>query len=245
MVHTSLLVLHISCAAVALLAGFAAMAFRKGSNWHGATGTVFFVSMIGMTASAAPMAVFLKPNRLNVVVSLLTLYLVVTAWRAAKQRLARTSSIDWLAMLFVLAVSLTGLTAGFQAAAAPRGTKDGMPAAIYFVFGTIALLCSVTDMRMLARGGVEGSQRIVRHLWRMCLALLIATLSFYPGQAKLFPMWLRETRLLLVPMVLVIGSMLLWRVRMSRRRAARHQVITAARGDAIVSTLDGARAPAM
>ena len=49
----SLLLLHVCGAVVGLLSGFAAMLVRKGSNWHGATGTVFFGSMLIMSSTAA------------------------------------------------------------------------------------------------------------------------------------------------------------------------------------------------
>jgi len=91
---------------------------------------------------------------------------------------------------------------------------------------------------MLVRGGVFGAKRIARHLWRMCMGLLFATLSFYPGQAKLFPMWLRETNLLLVPAVLLIGAMLFWLYRVSvRERAPQYVVVGASHGDAIASSV--------
>ena len=84
--HTTLLLVHICSATVGLLSGFMAMAFRKGSNWHGAAGTVFFVSMLLMSSSGAYIAAFLKPVAINVVAATLTFYLVSTAWRAAKKR---------------------------------------------------------------------------------------------------------------------------------------------------------------
>src|SRR6185503_13857371 len=92
---------------------------------------------------------------------------------------------DYGALLWALIVGTAGWTFGFQAV---RGQlNDRMPPPIYFVFGSVALLFAASDVRMIVRGGVIGAKRIARHLWRMSFALLIATLSFYPGQAKLFP----------------------------------------------------------
>jgi uncharacterized membrane protein len=201
------LLVHICSAIIALLSGFMAMAFRKGSGLHGAAGTVFFVSMISMCSSGWVIAAFLRPNMLNVVVSMLTLYLVSTAWRAAKKREGGTDRFDAGAFMFVCGVILTA----FIAAALVPAYDVAL-----VIFGSFALFCAVTDMRMLKRGGLMGSQRLVRHLWRMSMALLIAALSFYPGQAKLFPMWLRETKLLLLPMLVVAVMAFYWRYRMSR-----------------------------
>jgi len=223
---TPLLLLHISAATVGLLSGYLSMGLRKGSGLHRASGSVFFVSMLIMSSTAAVIASVFKPIMLNVIVSLLTFYLVSTAWWASRRKEGGTNAFDLGALVFILAVGVSGIAFGFEAANSPTGRKDQMPAALYFFFGTVALLCAVTDVRMLVRKGLFGTQRIVRHLWRMSLALLIATLSFYPGQAKLFPKWLRETNLLMTPHVLLIGAMIFWMVRMSaRKRAQRKQAM--------------------
>lgn len=228
-----LLLIHICAAVVGLLSGFLTMAFRKGSGLHGAAGNVFFVSMLIMSASAAYLAAFRKPNMMNVVVGLLTFYLVATAWWAAKRRDGGASPFDFGALLFVLAVGVAGVGFGFEAANSPKGTKDGMPAAAYFIFGSVALLCASSDLRMFVRGGVSGSNRIARHLWRMSLALLIATLSFFPGQARQLPEWLRENNFLYVPHLLLIGSMVFWMYRVRfRKRLPRPRVIRNRQGDA-------------
>ncbi|MEK6373887.1 MAG: hypothetical protein AABO58_14470 [Acidobacteriota bacterium] len=115
-----------------------------------------------------------------------------------------------------------------------EGLERGMPAALYFVFGSIALLFAASDVRMIRRGGVVGAKRIARHLWRMCFALLITTISFYPGQARLFSAALRATNLLFVPHVLLIGSMIFWMVRVRRSNvgnAKRSVAGTATRSD--------------
>lgn len=216
--HWPLLLLHICAAVVGLLSGFMAMALRKGSSWHGAAGTVFFVSMLTMSSSAVYIATFIHPIMINVVAGSLTFYLVSTARRAAKHREGGIGMFDRAALVFALGVLVAGFVFGLQALGSPKGTKDGIPFIVYFIFGSVALRCAISDVRMLRRGGAVGAQRIGRHLWRMSGALLIATLSFYPGQAKLIPMWLRETNLLFVPHVLLIGSMIFWGVRMRGRR---------------------------
>jgi uncharacterized membrane protein len=212
MVYMSLLMIHICGAVVGLLSGFLSMAVRKGAGLHQVAGTIFFVSMLGMSGSGAFISAFIHPVRLNVVAGLLTFYLVTTAWRTARRRHAGTDAFDYAAFLLVLAVGLGAVIVGARE----------KPAAPFFVFGTIALLFAAADVRMFIRGGYTGRPRIARHLWRMCLALLIATLSFYPGQAKLFSKALRATNLLYVPHVLLIGSILWWIARMqSARRDAR------------------------
>jgi hypothetical protein len=235
MLHTLLLLLHICGATVSLLSGFMAMVFQKGSGLHGAAGNVFFVSMLSMSGSGVYMAAFMKPNNGNVMGGALAFYLVATAWVAARRRDRKVGIFDFSALLIALAIATAGLTWGFEAAISKTGLKDGYPPFLYFIFASIALLFAVSDVRMILRGGVAGAQRIARHLWRMCLALLFATLSLYPGQARLFPTWLRETNLLYVPAVLLVGAMLLSLYRVSRRkRVQQDHAIGARQSDAII-----------
>jgi uncharacterized membrane protein len=228
MLFSTFLMIHITGAVFGLLSGYLAIVLRKGSGLHRAAGSVFFVSMICMTSSAAFISSFLQPRVLNVIVSLFTLYLVVTAWSAARRRRENVGTFDLGAFLFVTIVGAGSVTVGFQALADPAGMRDGMPALIYFIFGTAALLCATSDARMLLRRSLAGTQRLRRHLWRMSLALLIASLSLYPGQATLFPLPWRETNLLLVPHVLLVGSMLFWMARYrSRGNRRTHQSASA------------------
>jgi hypothetical protein len=234
--HTTLLMLHISGAIVGLLSGFAAMALRKGSSLHGAAGSVFFVSMLIMSASGAYMAAFIKPNNGNIMGGALTFYLVGTGWMAARRRERRVSIFDWSSLLVVLGIGAAGITWGIQAATSPTGLKDGYPPFLYFIFGSIALLFAASDVRMIVRGGVTGAQRIARHLWRMSLALMFAMLSFYPSRAHLFPRWVNQSNILYVPHVLIAGAMLFWLYRVSIRKRVPHDKVIVAqhRADAIL-----------
>src|SRR5262249_33904546 len=62
------------------------------------------------------------------------------------------------------------------------------------------------DLHLVLRGGLLGRQRIARHLWRMTFPWLIAANTLFQGQARLFPVGLRRTYALYVPIVLVIGA---------------------------------------
>jgi hypothetical protein len=225
MLYKSLLMLHVSSAAIGLMAGFMAMAFRKGSGLHGAAGTIFFVSMLGMGGAGATIAGFIRPNAGNLTGGLLIIYLVSTAWIAAKRTDWKIGVIDFGSLVFALTIATAHTTFGIQAVLSPTGLKDGYPPPLYFIFGTIAMLFVASDFRLILRGGVAGVQRIKRHLWRMSLALLFATASFYPGQARLFPKWLRATSLLYIPHILLIGAMFFFLYRYSVRKRAQRNFV--------------------
>jgi uncharacterized membrane protein len=215
MPNSPIVFIHICGAVVGLLSAYLAMVFRKGSGWHGAAGTVFFVSMLAMSSSAAYGALFIKPVKINFIVACLTFYLVTTAWRAAKRRDGGTDAFDLIATLFIIADGIFAVALGFS------GSHDGGPPAMYVAFGTIALLCGASDVRMFLRGGLAGARRIARHLWRMCLALLLATLSFFPGQARNLPPAMRQMSFVYLPHILLVAAMVFWMIRVSLRKRVR------------------------
>jgi len=121
-----------------------------------------------------------------------------------------------------LIVSAADISIGLAATQSPRGRLDGYPAAMYFIFGGVALLCALGDARTLWLGHLEGAKRLRRHIWRMSFGLWFATTSFFLGQAKVFPEPLRHAfglRAIPVVLVLVVMFYWLWRVRTKRQHA--------------------------
>ena len=212
MVFSPVLIIHIGAAIITVPFGSAALFFRKGSRLHRSTGNVFFISMLFMSASGAYMGL-LKQQAVNVIVGTLTFYLVATAWVAAKRKDAEIGLFEIVAMLVALAVGAAGLICGGEAAKSPTGLKDGFPAALYLIFGSIALLSAALDLSVLLRRGISGAHRIARHLWRMCFALLIAALSLFIGKQQHFPEAIRKTHLLSVPVILIAVAMIYWLCR--------------------------------
>lgn len=219
--YRPLVIFHILAGMIGLMAG-AAMSLRKGSRRHGLAGTVFAVSMLSMSGTAAYLA-YMEPtgDAINVLMGLLTFYLVATAWVTVRRRTPQTGVLDWAALLVIVAVSVGLANFGVEATNSETGSKDGAAAGIYFAFAGVASLAAVLDVRMIVRGGVSGAQRRTRHLWRMCAALFIAVTSFFLGQSEVFPVGLRNSGMLVVPSLLVLLALGFWlyRVNASRRRA--------------------------
>jgi hypothetical protein len=210
MQYSPLLILHISGGTVGLLSGAAAMTLRKGSRWHGIAGKVFVVSMLTMAGAATILAV-MKDQIANISAGVLTLYMVTTAWLTARRRDGRTGLLDWGAMLFAAGAGLAIVSLGVLAAKGLR--NDGVPLPMYFIMGSIALLSAAGDLRMLLRGGVTGVQRIVRHLWRMCFALFVATGSIFLARPHLFPAILRTTHVIFILGIAPVPLMIFWLIR--------------------------------
>lgn len=206
--------LHITAGVVGILSGAAALTFRKGSPLHRRAGNWFFVSMLVMSLIGATVSPFLpRPNWGNVVGGVFTFYLVATSWLTIRRADGGAGRVAIGAFLIGLVVVATDFTLGYRAARGLPGAHDGTPLPAYFVFGGAAALSAIGDLRVYLRRGVQGTARITRHLWRMCVALLIATLSLFLGQPQVFPAFLRGSPALFLPELAIVGAMLFWLIR--------------------------------
>jgi hypothetical protein len=212
-------VVHILAGSLGLVTGYVALYSAKGAPRHRRSGTLFVYAMLTMCVFGASIALVrgVAPA-LNVPAGVLTAYLVITALTTVRPlgtgATARRLQVGL--MIVALAVGLTSLAFGFEALASVDGKgRNGMPAFPFFLFGVVGTLAGLLDVRMIRAGGLRGTPRLVRHLWRMCFALFIAAMSFFIGQAKVFPKPVRILPLLAVPVLLVLGTMIywLWRVR--------------------------------
>jgi hypothetical protein len=174
--------------------------------------------MLIMGACGSTLAV-MKHETSNVFAGMLTIYMISTAWLTAHRRDGQTSLLDWGALVFALAISVSLLTLGVLVAGG-RAAQAGIPVGMYFFLGTIPLLCAAGDLRILVRGGISGTPRMARHLWRMCFGLFIATGSFFLGQQQVIPVAIRK-QYLLVPLALFPLLLLIYwlvRVRLTKRQ---------------------------
>ena len=219
--YSPILIIHIAGGMIAVLAGFIALFVRKGGRLHRRSGDVFVISMLVMAAGGA-IAAFAKSQTLNVFAGVSTFYLVSTAALTVLRKENQTGRAEYAFLLMALVTGIAGVATGVA-----RGGKHGAP---YFIFAAIVLLCSAGDIRMLVRRGLSGAQRMLRHVWRMCFALFVATGSFFLGtasdpvfrkaglRARLFSHAVRQTHLPEVPVYILVALTIFWviRVRFSK-----------------------------
>jgi uncharacterized membrane protein len=201
--------LHIVTGSVALGAGAVALYALKGAKLHRKSGMIFVLTMLVMSVTGGVMAA-LKPEAISVIAGALTFYLVITALLTVRSPADGFPWIDISVTLLAIIIGIAGIYFGFEALSSSTGLKDGFPAQPYFIFGSVALMAAFLDIRMLVARRIYGQHRLVRHLWRMCFALLIAAASFFLGQAQVFPEAIRNLPLLAVPVLLVLIIMLFW-----------------------------------
>jgi hypothetical protein len=212
MPFSPLLPVHIGGGILGILSGTAALSFRKGSPRHVLAGKVFVASMLTMAAAAVYLAI-LKHQTPNILAGFLAFYLITTGWLTARRGDGQTSRFDWGVLLIPLAGGSWVWFIGLEKLFSHTPPNDGVPIGMDFFIGSVMLLAAAGDIRMMVRSGLFGTKRLVRHLWRMCFGLFIATGSFFLGQQQVFPAVLRGSILLIVLAVLPLIVLIFWLLR--------------------------------
>jgi uncharacterized membrane protein len=247
-----MVLVHIFAGLLAITAGFVALFAAKGGRMHRRTGIAFVYSMVVMTVAGGIMAAMqfhLLFQRLNVMAATLTCYLVVTSLLTVRLTPSQLRRVAAGTAVIALAAALFSIGAGLEAMTRPRASW--FPTVPALIFGSVALLAAIGDLRIALGRELDGPHRVARHLWRMCFGMFIATGSFFLGQAKVFPEALRIAPLLAAPVLLVLGTMFYWwgRVLITKRvprRPAERDRATAGRREAAARdrpTAAPARAP--
>ena len=211
-VAMSLLPIHIIAGSIAIVAGFVALFALKGARLHRKSGMLFVYAMLVLSLTGAAIAT-VKHQPSSVIGGLLAFYMVTTAWFTVGRRDQEFHWPDGAAMLLGITVGLFSIRFGLEASRRASGTINGVPAVMLFIFGGVALLAALGDIRVMFGRRLDGAHRIARHLWRMCFSLFIASGSFFLGQAKVIPKPIRIFPLLAIPALLPLVLMLYWLAR--------------------------------
>ena len=213
----AILAFHVAMGTVGLVSGSVAIVAPKGSMWHRRSGQVFVWSMIAMGLTGVGIAVF--EGKTDVAAGALTAYLVFTAWTAIRPlQGAGGQRINIALMLLAWLFAVGAFIEGFEVLQMPGMKKEGVPAFMTFFFATVLTCAAIGDMRVIKDGGITGTRRLARHLWRMCFGLFIATGSFVAQLVRMpfMPDWTRSVPIILAlamgPLVLMLYWM--WRVRL-------------------------------
>jgi hypothetical protein len=212
--------LHIGAGTLSLVSGLIALASRKGGRLHRAAGKVFFVCMLIMASFAIYLAVAMPDQLVNVFIGVLTLYLVGTAWLTVRrkpgaaglaEKIALVVAIILCAPFAILSFQLaTGLPTLFKSAV---GFGGPILIAIYG-FTSMLAIAVVSDAKVVLTGGVTGAPRVARHLWRMCLGLVLAAGSaFTNGLARFLPGPYHVPRAFFLPQLILLVVLIFWMIR--------------------------------
>ena len=216
----ALLFLHIAGGTVGMISGATAMLVKKGQRLHRIAGNVFTVAMLTMAGIGAAVSPFLDEAQwTNTTAGVFTLYLVTTAWTAGKRRDGEAGRFERSAMFVPVGIIATAVAlALFFAGSAKAGGFSTV-----YAIAVISALAVAGDLNLVRQGGLSGSSRIARHVWRMSLALFVALGSFFFGQQKFLPEAIQGTFIPAIPVLamLALGAYGFVRIRFAgvfRRR---------------------------
>lgn len=210
------LAFHVTAGTVGLIAGSVAIAARKGGTWHRRSGQLFVVAMLAMGLSAVGIALY--EHKSSFASGAVAAYLVFTAWTTLRPLATMRRAADIGLMLLAWVLALGGFAQAFAAFGRPGHQIDGVPAGMSIFMSTIILLAAAGDVRVILAPNLQRSQRLGRHLWRMCFGLFIATGSFVAQLVRMtfMPHWTRSIAVILLlaagPLVVLVYWM--WRIRL-------------------------------
>jgi hypothetical protein len=207
-----LLIIHATAGSIAILTGFSALSLRKSSKQHRTVGNIFVLAILFLGLTGVYIA-YSRSIMLSFVNGIFLCYFVGTAWMTVKRKAGTLGRFEWVA--FFVALAIFGMLVNFaiEASQSPNGKLNGFGSETFYFFAIVAFIAGIMDLKMIVNGGIKGSHRIIRHLWRMCFPMFMATAAFFLGQAKLIPEPARKIEFLAIPVVIVLLSMIYWIIR--------------------------------
>ncbi|MFQ3191655.1 MAG: putative membrane protein [Paraglaciecola sp.] len=204
-----MLLFHIIGGGLVLLCGFIALCASKGLNLHKLSGNIFYIAMVILSLSAA----YLEYQLGDIpIMGILSLYFAYTSWITIKRQEQQVGKLEYVGFLIITTIAITFYKWGWDIVYNGKVLEGTLPIEGYFIFGSFAAFAAILDLTMLIQGGVAGAHRIARHLWRMCIAFLMAILSFL--DQDIFPESITNTGLLWLPVTLLVLMMIYWLCRL-------------------------------
>ncbi len=226
---TLALAAHVGSGGVAILSGAGALVARKGGRLHQLFGTVFFFAMLTMGSAASLLAIVAVARGYsgqiaNVFAGGFAIYLVTTGWLTVHRK---DSLVGWAevgACVGVLVITAVALFWVLPLSLGPTAKAQGVPVAAPIILAAVAALLGLLDLKVIFAGSVTQVSRTLRHLWRMCLGLFVATGSFFIGQQGDMPAFMQGSPILLLLGFAPLLAIIAWLFAVPRhRRREGHQ----------------------
>jgi hypothetical protein len=167
-----LLALHFGAAALAVLAGGAALALPDASRARAWAGGVFFTALLILSVLGLELAVFGdRPG--SPLVAVLIGYFAATAWATAGRESRVGGVFDVGALLVALGAATIGLSLTWP--------SDGGPSLTYGALATLAGFAAASDLRLILLDAAGAPARFQRLRWRTGAALGCASFSMAVG----------------------------------------------------------------
>jgi hypothetical protein len=200
--------IHAPAGTVVLVTAVFAMLVKKGSARHKKAGSWFTVSMMVMLASGIA-AAYLKNSLDDMMLGALVMYTAFTAWLAARHKKNEPGLMEIAALIWVTCFAFTAFSISM-------GWREVQAPISYLMWGGLAILLALGDIRNLYHSGLSGTQRIIRHVWRIGFSLVWAALAFTDKIVKMMGANIKsmqgEQLLLIVaiPTMIIVITILYW-----------------------------------
>lgn len=200
--------IHTPAGTLVLVTAVVAMFAKKGSALHRKAGTLFSASMMVMLVSGIA-AAYLKDSIDDMMLGAIVMYTVFTAWLAVHHRNNQTNHLEVMALIWIIGFAIIAFSISL-------GWREVKVPGAYLVWGGFAIVCALGDMRNLYLSGLSGSQRIIRHVWRIGFSLVWAALAFTDKIVKMLGANLKtmqEEQLMLivaVPTMIILITIVYW-----------------------------------
>ena len=201
--------IHAPAGTLALVTAVFAMFAKKGGTLHRNAGSCFTASMMVMLISGIA-AAYLKDSTDDMMLGAIVLYTLFTAWLTVHHKKNEMGALEIIALVWVIGFTITA----FSISTGWREVE--LPPLAYMIWGGFAILCALGDIRNLYQSGLSGTQRIIRHVWRIGFSLLWSALAFTDKIVKMLGANLKgmqgEQLLLIVaiPTILILFTILYW-----------------------------------
>lgn len=200
--------IHTPAGTLVLVTAVFAMFAKKGSTLHRKAGSCFTASTMVMLASAIA-AAYLKNSIDDMMLGVIVMYTVYTAWLTAHHKKNETSLLEVAALIWVVGFTITAF-------AISTGWEEVETPFAYLICGGFGTLCALGDIRNLYQLGLSGTHRIIRHVWRVGFSLVWAALALTDKIVKMMGTDITSMQgeqllfIVATPTLIILISILYW-----------------------------------
>lgn len=217
--ETILMALHGLLGTGIIATGITALLSPKGGRMHRTSGKIFVLvfCLMGLVIAASVVAANGLISALGIIYTALIIYLVLTSWATVKTPPSTLSRLNYVAPPVAMAIGSLALFWGWQTQTGRLQLADDIPVGAFFAFSALAFLTAYGDFAIVRLGGIAGTKRLIRHLWRMCLALYFSVSTLFTGPGSVvFPDAIRGSWPLMIPELSIMALTIYFIIRLIR-----------------------------
>lgn len=177
-----LLAVHITGGGISLITGLYMMAAQKGDTRHKRVGRIYFWSLFTASLCAIPMCI-IHPNLFLSIISIITLYMLITALRYLKIR--RPEDIKATDYIFMTVMILAGVV--FIVWGSLLVMQSGNFGIVLIVLGFFSINFGYQDFRTFRGKSKYENFWLVMHLQRMTGSYISSVTAFVVVNNTLLP----------------------------------------------------------